>query len=300
MVEVRRRGQAIWIEDAGWPALHDGDLRIAQRLGGRKLQQRPRHGVGAVRATKDDDPPAARGGDDAVGCGQALMAQQYVRRQHASFGVVGKAQARFGRLLLPGLPAAQGDDRRTGDQGARPSVTVARKQRHHAVSAQMDRLHGRMQMQRRSGMVGEPLRQRCADPAHVAVDQRQRRKSMAVALHLDRGRRFSQVMERGRKGLRLETFEVGAAERIRADAVAAERAAQSARALDQGDTLVEPVIEQAALGGPQQRAEAARSAAHDDGRIRTFVRRRFSRGHCGTPSRCAGPPAGRPSARSAG
>ena len=90
-------------------------------------------------------------------------------------------------------------------------------------------------------------------------------------------------MKRRDQRLGLETFEIGAAERVRADAIAAQRAAKAAAALDQHHALLEPGVEQPVLGRPQERSHSPRPAADDDGRERAFVCQPFSRAHRETP-----------------
>ena len=146
MIEIRGGSAAIGIEDARRPALQDRDPRLAERLRSWQLQQRPGHGVGAVRAAQNDDPAAFGRGDDIVGRGKSVVTQQHVRRQHAPLGIVREAQARLRGALLPRLPAAQCDDRGASDKSAGLRIAVADEHRDSPIGAQMDRLDRGIEM----------------------------------------------------------------------------------------------------------------------------------------------------------
>ena len=107
-ISVGVGGRLVGIEDARRSALHDGDLAVGERGRAGQLEQRPGHGVGAVRAAQDDDPPVAGGAQDLVGFGQPGMAQQVVRWQQPG-PAIGEAQTRRQALVAPRLAPADRD-----------------------------------------------------------------------------------------------------------------------------------------------------------------------------------------------
>ncbi|MBL0897765.1 MAG: hypothetical protein IBJ17_03570 [Reyranella sp.] len=210
----------------------------------------------------------------------------------------GEVHPRRQRTLAPGLPSAERQN--GGGGGERPALAVALDPDGDGpVRLQSHAGRGGAPIETRGRMILDHGGERAAQQAHPAVDQLERRKAVPVEFHLARDRMVAQRPERCGELRRLEAFEVGAAQRVRGDAEAAEAAAQPVAALDQGDAAVEPVFERALLRGGDQRPEPARSAADDDGREGRHAAALMS-GRRGTPRRRARPPARRQRAASAG
>ena len=164
--------------------------------------------------------------------------------------------------MQPALAAAQGHDSGAGGEDALATVGPGDLDLDRAVGTEMDRAGLGAEMQ--GGPLGEHGGEGDADAAHVAVDERERRKAVAILRHLVRHRLVAQWLQLCRQARRLQAFEIGAAQRIRVDAEPPQRAAEMALALDHGDAAIEPCRQQSVLRRPDDRSETAGAAADDD------------------------------------
>ena len=103
--------------------------------------------------------------------------------------------------MHPALAAAQGDDRGVGGQDALGTVGTGDLDLDRAVGTKMDRARLGAEMQGRP--LGEHGGERDADAAHVAVDEGERRKAVAIPRHLMRHRLVAQRLQLCRQARRL-------------------------------------------------------------------------------------------------
>ena len=243
VVEIVARGVAIGIEDARFAALEDGDLACGQSVGGRQPEQRAGHGVGAVRAAQDQDPPPACGGQDMVGLPRGRRST--VRGPTALLGACGSRPASgpaTSGCCRQRLAAAQRDDHGAGERGCAPVPSGSGDfDRDRAVAAQPYRARLGAKMQSEAELLGQHRCQRDPDSAHEAVDEAQAAESCCgTAPSRPRSDRRAGACKVARQVRCFQAFEVGAAQRIRADAEPPERAAEMVLALDHGHAAVKP------------------------------------------------------------
>jgi hypothetical protein len=215
-----------------------------------------------VRAAQDQDRPLTGLGEDLIGFLEPGRGQGAIRRHDMTHLAVGQHQARLELAMHPALAAAQGHDRGVRGQDALVAVWSGDLDLDRAVGAEMDRAGLGAEMQGRP--VGEHGGECDADAAHVAVDEGERRKAVAVARHLVRHRFVAQWLKLWRQARCLQAFEIGPAQRVRVDAEPPQRAAEMALTLDHGDAAIEPRGQQPVLRRPYDRAEASGAAADDD------------------------------------
>jgi hypothetical protein len=143
-----------------------------------------------VRAAQDQDRPRACLGEDLIGFLQPGGRQRAIRRHDMAHLAVCQRQARLELAMHPVLAAAQGHDGGAGGQDALTAVGSGDLDLDRAVAPEMDRAGLGAEMQ--GGPFGEHGGERDADAAHVAVDQGERRKAVAIPCHLVRHRFVAQ------------------------------------------------------------------------------------------------------------